>query len=846
MISHYKIIEKIGAGGMGEVYLAEDTNLHRKVALKFLPIQCAADPDFKARFVREAEAAAKLDHPNIITIYEVSECRGRSFFAMQLVEGQSLRESSRGKEFSLDRIIELAIQICDGLGAAHDKKVVHRDIKPSNIVIDAYGRPKILDFGLAAIQGGEHLTKTGSTLGTVRYMSPEQVRGKEIDQRSDLFSLGIVLYEIIAGRTPFERDNEAATLKAITEDSVEPLARYKAAVPDDLQRIVFKCLEKDLSMRYQTAWDLLSDLRRLTRDGAIREVSQRWRHGQHISLYSAAAAVLIMLVAGGLYLFTGSGNTITSIAVLPLENLSGDPEQEYFVDGMTDALITALAQISALQVTSRTSVMQYKGAQKSLKEIADELNVDAVVEGTVLLVGDRVRIAAQLIHAATDRHVWADGYERDLKDILVIQSEVARAIAREIEVAVTPQEQERLTRPRIVNPDAYRYYLRGNVYFNRSWSEQDIGTAIGMYQKAVGLDPEFAMAYASLSRGHSAMYREFHDHTSLRLLMARQAVDKALYLEPDLPDAHHALGKYYYSYMQYDSAMIECAIALKSQPNNSDLYTAIAVVQRQQGKIDSALVNFKIAFRLDPQSSLRAFDISYTYGLIREYFVARAYLDSSILIAPDRPLPYIYKAWLYLFMEGSKQEAAKVLKEASGKIDLAQSEYREYYWWLSRILDDDYLKTLEKIAMGSDATSYYLYRARIYGLMNEHRLKWIYSDSARALLEPRLNSFPDEPRYHSNLGLAYAGLGRKEEAISEGIKGMKLSRGPLNKQFMVKNLAEIYVLTGEFDAAVETLGMLLSIPGLASSRYLKIDPIWKPLYEHAGFVKLLQRYNTGS
>jgi tetratricopeptide (TPR) repeat protein len=360
-----------------------------------------------------------------------------------------------------------------------------------------------------------------------------------------------------------------------------------------------------------------------------------------------------------------------------------------------------------------------------------------------------------------------------------------------------------------------------------------------MYQEAVELDPQFAAAYAALSRGHSAMYSEFHDHTDQRLLMARQTVDRALQLEPDLSDAHWSLGKYYYSCMLYDSAMTEFAIALDRQPNNSDLYAAIAGLQRGQGKIDSALVNFKKAFRIDPLSHLKAFDISYTYGLVREYPTARAYLDSAIAITPDWSLAYIYKAWLYLFMEGSKQEAARVLQEASGIVDLAQSEYREYYWWLSRILDDDYSTTLGRITVGSDTASYYLYRARIYGLMEEHGLKSVYSDSAITMLEPRVSSFPDEPRYHSMLGLAYAGLGRKEEAISEGVEGVRLSRGPLNRQFMVKNLAEIYMSTGEFDSAVQMIETLLSIPGLASPQYLQIDPLWAPLKDHPGFLRLL-------
>ena len=279
MMQHYRIVEKIGAGGMGEIYLAEDTKLNRKIALKFLPTHLCQDDDCRARFKREAQAVAKLNHPNIVTIFEVSEYNDRPFFAMELIEGRSLRELAAEKDLRFDRILELAIQICDGLRAAHEKKVVHRDIKPSNIVIDAYGRPKILDFGLAAIQGGEHLTKTGSTLGTIRYMSPEQVDGETVDHRSDLFSLGIVLYELITGRTPFERNNEAATLKSIGQDAPEPLERYKSEIPDELQRIVSKLLEKDPSTRYQSTASVISDLKPLVTStrGSMTGVATRQR-----------------------------------------------------------------------------------------------------------------------------------------------------------------------------------------------------------------------------------------------------------------------------------------------------------------------------------------------------------------------------------------------------------------------------------------------------------------------------------------------------------------------------------------------------------------------------------------
>jgi len=361
MVSHYRIVEKIGAGGMGEVYLAEDTKLNRKVALKFLPANMTQDSDLRSRFTREAQATAKLNHPNIVTIFEVSEHLGRPFFAMELVEGQSLSDLSKNSNLSIDRIIELAIQVCEGLQAAHDKEIVHRDIKPSNIVIDAYGRPKILDFGLAAIQGGEQLTKTGSTLGTVRYMSPEQVRGQEVDYRSDLFSLGAVLYELISGRTPFEKDNEGATLKSIAQDNPEPLARYKADIPNELQRTISKLLEKDPSMRYQTAGDVLSDLKRMispTQSSISVGTASKTSFPIKITIISALVVIValtVIVLRPWQFEVSPSQDAVASVnrmSIMYFDNLA-DPTDSLKLGEITaNLLITDLSESQYVDVVS--------------------------------------------------------------------------------------------------------------------------------------------------------------------------------------------------------------------------------------------------------------------------------------------------------------------------------------------------------------------------------------------------------------------------------------------------------------------------------------------------------------
>ena len=666
-VSHYVLVSKIGSGGMGEVYLAEDIDLNRKVALKFLSSDLCQDADCRARFKREAQAAAKLNHPNIVTIHEVSEFNGRPYFVMEYVEGQSLRELIKGKELPIDRVIDLAIQICEGLHKAHQSGVVHRDVKPANILIDANGRAKILDFGLATVQGCDHLTKTGSTLGTVGYMSPEQVRGERVDQRSDIFSLGVVLYELLTGHSPFKADTEAATLHAITSTKPELLARFRREIPPGLQTIIDKALDRDATTRYQHADELAADLRSIQGKGQSHGVapdSSTPVSPKRRALY--AVMVLALLVIGYFLtkalVFSPTEEPMDSLAVLPLENLSGDPGQEYFSDGMTDELITELQKIKSLRVISRTSVMRYKKTEESLPEIARALHVKGVVEGSVLREGDVVRINVQLIQASPEKHLWASDYDRPMRSVLALQSDVAQAIAKEVKAIVTPEEQKQMAAARQLDPEAHEAYLMGLFFWNKRRAE-DLKTAVDYFNKAIAREPTYAMAYVGLASTYAVLpiysVLPADDCYPKAIIAAR----KALELDSTLGEAYAVLAGIESDEWDWNQAEIDFKRALELNPGYATTHHWYRELLLSTGRLDEAFAEIRRAREIDPASMIINVNVGATLYYLRQYDKAVDQYKRVLELGPSFPSVYPYLGAVYL-MQGKVDDAIAVYRKS--------------------------------------------------------------------------------------------------------------------------------------------------------------------------------------
>jgi eukaryotic-like serine/threonine-protein kinase len=651
ILGHYRIIEQIGAGGMGIVYRAHDEQLDRDVALKVLPPGTLSDQAARARFRQEALALAKLDHPNVATVHEFGTENGVDFLVTSYIPGVTLDTKLHSGALPQGEVVSLGIQLAEGLAAAHAQGVIHRDLKPGNLRLTPDGRLKILDFGLARLIEPESeialtasLTRSQEVTGTLPYMAPEQLRGQKADVRTDIWAAGVVLYEVATGERPF-KEQIAPVLAADIIYKVPPApGSLKADLSPELESIIRKCLEKEPEKRYQSAKELASDLGRPFNPGAAvvhvpgARAPLRWRWGV-IATAVAGFCVIALLLAfniGSWRRLLGGATTgrIESLAVLPMENLSHDPEQDYFADGMTEDLITDLSKIRALRVISRTSAMHYKGTSKTLPEIAQELKVDAVVEGSVRRSGDQVRVTAQLIYAPTDRHIWAESYERSLRDVLALQSEVASAIANEIKIQVTPQEQVHLSNSHVVNPDAYEAYLKGRYYWNQR-TPSALKTGLQYFQQAIEKDQNYAPAYSGVADSYFVLAIAGAVPAREAMPKAKAAALKALQIDDSLAEAHASLAVVLENYeWKWSDAEAEFKRAIELNPNYSIGHHYYAGHLMFMGRQSEAIAEEKLAMRLDPLSPIITTFLGRAFYYTRQYDQAIAQYRKAFEIVP--------------------------------------------------------------------------------------------------------------------------------------------------------------------------------------------------------------------
>ena len=575
-ISHYRITEKLGEGGMGVVYKAEDSSLERTVALKFLSPHMLGDENDRARFVHEAKAAASLNHPNICTVHAIDEIDGDIFIAMELVDGENLRTRLRAGPLEVDDALSIASQIAEGLSAAHRKGIVHRDIKPANIVVTPDGLVKIMDFGLARRPGGAQLTRAGTTMGTVAYMSPEQARGDAVDHRTDLWSLGVVLYEMVVGQRPFRGDHDQAVIYSILNDEPESASQSRPGVPATLDSVIHSLLSKDAVDRCPSAAQAGGDLKKLA---------------------AVAGAPTVALE-------TGTPQPAPSIAVMPFADMSPNGDQEYFCDGMSEEIINELTGVSGLRVIARTSAFSFKGKSEDIREIGRKLGVSSILEGSVRKAGDRVRITAQLINIGDGSHVWSERYDRVLEDVFAIQDEIASAIVERLRVELTDSEQDRLAEAKQVNAEAHDLYLRGRHVLNRGLmtlldDPVRVERSLGFLQKATEVDPDYALPYAGLADIYSALCRWIKPDGNCQ--KAREAAAKALELDDACVEAHVAMGRVALTAdLDWDRARREHLRALELNPRSASALWGAALYFGWAADFELAIDHAMEVLPLDP------------------------------------------------------------------------------------------------------------------------------------------------------------------------------------------------------------------------------------------------------
>jgi len=868
LAGRYRIERELGRGGMATVYLAEDLKHHRRVAIKVLDpvVGSAIGPE---RFLREIETVAGLTHPHILPLFDSGQADGLLFYAMPYVEGESLRDRlTREKQLSLEDALRIAREVADALSYAHSRGVVHRDIKPENILLES-GHAVVADFGIAravAAAGGAALTGTGIAVGTPAYMSPEQAAGsRDLDGRSDLYSLGCVLYEMLAGVPPFTGTTAESLAHQHLNLSPRPVTELRPAVPAVVAAALQRALAKTPADRFnpvalfgEALGPAVIGTVVTAASTAATTIPKPRRGLLLLGLAAIAVAAIAVVLVMRSHRATPSApaapvHARSEIAVLPFQNLSAAGPHGYFAGGLHDELLTQLAKVAALKVISRTSVMGYATTTKPLRQIAGELGVGSIVEGSVQVVGGRLRVTVQLIDAATDEHLWAERYDRTLDDAFAIQSDVAQRIVAAVGAALPSAEQGRLAEAPTANAEAYRLYLQGQEYLRRpgqGYQRQNLEIAQQFYQRALRLDPKFALAHAALSEVHGRMYWQRHDPSATRAAHQRQEAEASLRLAPNLPQAHYAMGlAHYWGRSDYRRALDEFTIALNGLPNDVDLWLSIGWVQRRLGNWDEMFAAFDKAAQLNPRGvDLFAMHLPQSYRLLHRYAEeVRAY-DRALSLAPDLYGVAVERGWTFVRWQGQFDTLRAVLSRLPSNAR-SRRDIDLLFWERNA---DGLLQELRSTHVDAfKGTSSFLpvalFSAWAYRLRGEDAAARAAFGSARVLLDSVMKELPDDWRVHSARGLALAGLGRRDEALREAHwlqRSHFYREDALYGAFLAADRAQILAQVGDAEAALDEVERLLAGPSYLSVPMLRLDPRWDPIREHPRFKALLVKYAT--
>jgi len=874
----YELLEEIGRGGQGVVFRARQKSLNRTVALKVITLgQWASEAHLK-RFRREAEAAASLDHAGIVPIYEVGERDGSCYFSMKFVEGGQLDEVVKRKPTSVRQAAELIAKVARTVHYAHEHGILHRDIKPGNILLDKNSEPHLTDFGLARLLDTQSsVTRTIDVLGTPSYMAPEQAAGEttKLSKATDVYGLGAVLYQLLTGQPPFAGGTTYETIRLLRDTEPRAPRLLNPKVDRDLSTICLKCLEKDPQRRYSSALALAEDLERWVKHEPIQARhtgivtrGKKWVRRNPTSALLAASLVALAAAAGwivwrGEFIYHPVTN---GVAVLPFENLSRDPDNAYFANGIQEEILTRLAGIADLKVISRTSTQQYQSKPRNLREIAKQLGVANILEGSVQKAADQVRVNVQLINAQTDSHLWADTYDRKITDIFEVESEIAKRIAETLQAKLTGREEQALAVKPTNNPEAYDAYLRGLAFEARS-APFPSWEARSFYERAVQLDRKFATAWARLSRAESLFYSghdDTHGALAARADAAKSALENAQRLEPNSPETLLALGYYQYRVLRdFGAAKTTFGRVGKLLPASSEGPYALSRVARLQGHFDQSIPYFEQALTLDPGNVELISAAAWTSAILKQLPAALKLYDRALDFKPNDPELMACKASIYQ-AQGNLQEAAKLLAEVNeqthsdsafgakiGQLRLERN-YREAVRLLqARLAQFHFASDSDKaFAHGAWGQVFLVQLAYMQRLAGDTAEAKVTVEKARNTLEQRYRDKPDDPYFALDLSQVYALMGEKDLALKLAQRASMLlprAKDPAYGPRFEENLAEIQTMVGENHSAISALTELLQTTYesrfytlIITPALLRLDPVWDPLRADPAFQKLCE------